>query len=349
MITDPRFAPRRNDLPWLRRRRAPKAAPPAAAAATGTSPAAAAPVSEFLAGHTHGEHHHEPTPTPTPTPTPAPAPAATPAATPAPATSSLDLDEPARPVPATPAPAAPAAPSPASSSLDLDEPATTAPAPTPPAPASSSLDLDEPARPSTPVAPAPPSSAPTRRVAPGERLILTPSEPTATLTRLQSGIGALTIEAAASDEVGDLRLGTAYELASDLEMIMQMTQGPRLAPPGSKRPVILGSRERFERVSIDLRQCRELRRMVVYAFSEGRQPLKWGGTLVVTTFGGARIEVPMDSLQGGDVAVLLSIYQVRGEFVLRAEMQSMYGDVREACRAYGYDKITWLDGRTPVE
>ena len=187
------------------------------------------------------------------------------------------------------------------------------------------------------------------RVAPGERLILTPSEPTATLTRLQTGIGALTIEAAVSDEVGDLRLGAAYELASDLEMIMQMTQGPRLAPPGSKRPVLLGSRERFERVSIDLRQCRELRRMVVYAFSEGRQPLTWGGTLVVTTFGGGRIEVPLDSLQGGDVAVLLSIYQVRGEFVLRAEMQSMYGDVREACRAYGYDKITWLDGRTPVE
>jgi hypothetical protein len=210
-------------------------------------------------------------------------------------------------------------------------------------------------RASTPIAPAPPSSAPARRrrtdvrVAPGERLILTPSEPTATLTRLQTGIGALTIEAAVSDEVGDLRLGAAYELASDLEMIMQMTQGPRLAPPGSKRPVILGSRERFERVSIDLRQCRELRRLVVYAFSEARQPLKWGGTLVVTTFGGGRIEVPLDSLQGGDLAVLLSVYQVRGEFVLRAEMQSMYGDVREACRAYGYDKITWLDGRTPVE
>ncbi len=45
----------------------------------------------------------------------------------------------------------------------------------------------------------------------------------------------------------------------------------------------------------------------------------------------------------------LSIYQVRGEFVVRAEMQTLYGDVREACRAYGYDRITWLDDRTPVE
>jgi hypothetical protein len=182
-----------------------------------------------------------------------------------------------------------------------------------------------------------------------ERVILSPADPTVTLTRLQSGIGALTVEAATSDEVGDLRLGAAYELVSDLEMIMQMTQGPRLAPPKSKRPILIGSRDRFERVGVDLRQVRQLRRLVVYAFSESRQPLKWGGTLIVTSYGGGRIEVPLDSLQGGDVAVLLSMYQVRGELVLRAEMQTLYGDVRDACRAYGYDKITWLDGRTPVE
>lgn len=170
-----------------------------------------------------------------------------------------------------------------------------------------------------------------------------------TLTRLQSGIGTLTIEAAASDAVGDLRLGCAYELASGLQMTMQMTQGSRLAPPHAKRPILLGSRDRFEKIALDLRQCRELRRLVVYAFSESRQPLQWGGTLVVTTFGGGRVEVPLESLQGGSVAVLLSIYQVRGEFVLRAEMQTLYGDVREASRAYGYDEITWLDDRTPVE
>ena len=73
------------------------------------------------------------------------------------------------------------------------------------------------------------------RVQPGERLILTPSEPTVTLTRLQSGIGALSVEAAVSDEVGDLRLGCVYELDSGLQMTMQMTQGSRLAPPHSKR------------------------------------------------------------------------------------------------------------------
>ena len=286
MITDPRFAPRRNDLPWLRRRHAPKAAVREAATSAPTPAAAPPPVAEFLAGHTHGERHRQPPPAP-------PTPPVAPVATPAQSSSSLDLDEPS-PASRT----APAPPTPSSSSLDLDEPAAAPPSAATPAPSTSSLDLDEPTPfRSTPVAPTQPSSAPARRrrtdvrVAPGERLILTPSEPTATLTRLQTGIGTLTIEAAVSDEVGDLRLGVAYELASDLEMIMQMTQGPRLAPPGSKRPVILGSRERFERVSIDLRQCRELRRMVVYAFSESRKPLTWGGTLVVTTFGGGRIEV----------------------------------------------------------
>jgi uncharacterized protein involved in tellurium resistance len=187
------------------------------------------------------------------------------------------------------------------------------------------------------------------RIKPGERFLMSPTDPTVTLTRLQSGIGTLTLEAAVSDEVGDLRLGCAYELASDLELTMQMTQGNRFAPPHSKRPVLVGGHDRFERVQVDLRQCRSLRRMIVYAFSETRQPLKWGGTLVITTFGGGRIEISLDALQGGTIAVLASIYQVRGELVIRAEMEALFGDVREAARAYGFDRISWLDDRTPVE
>lgn len=316
MITDPRFAPKRTDLPWLRRRRAQK---------SGTPVAEAPPLRDFLSGRSHGEHHHEQPTEPAPPPSRA---ASTPArAASAPASSSLDLDEPSRAAPSPPSPPA------ASTSLDLDDAEHAAP---------------------TTAAVAAPSPAPAGRayapvrVRAGERLILTPADPTVTLTRLQSAIGTLTIEAAVSDEVGDLRLGCAYELASDLELTMQMTQGERFAPPHSKRPILLGGRERFERVLIDLRQCRDLSRLVVYAFSEARQPIKWGGTLVVTTFGGARVELPLESLREGSIGVLLSIYQVRGEFVLRAEMQTLYGDVREASRAYGYDRITWLDDRTPV-
>ncbi|MCW2497260.1 hypothetical protein [Jatrophihabitans sp.] len=179
-------------------------------------------------------------------------------------------------------------------------------------------------------------------------MILTPTEPTVTLTRLQSGIGTLRIEAACSAEVGDLRLGCAYELADGTSSTVQMTQGERFAPAHSRRPVLVGGRDTFETVSIDLRQARALKRLVVYAFSEARSPLIWGGTLITTTFGGARVELPLETLQGGTVAVLQSLYVVDGEFVLRAEMQTLYGDVREAARAYGYDRITWLDDRSPV-
>lgn len=180
------------------------------------------------------------------------------------------------------------------------------------------------------------------------RVILRPVAPTVTLTRMQSGIGAVRIEAACSAEVGDLRIGCAYELVSGESGTVQLTQGNRFGPTGTKRPVLLAGRETFEHIDFDARQTRTLRRLLVYAFSEGRSPLAWGGTLITTTFGGARVELPLETLEGGAVAALQSCYVVDGELVLRAEMQTLYGDVREVVRAYGYDAITWLDDRTPV-
>jgi hypothetical protein len=250
---------------------------------------------------------------------------------------------------------------PSSSSLDLAAP--TAPTPPPPAAASSSssLDLDAPAAPIAPTAStpaavplAPPVEPPRRkrddpRVRAGSRKILTVADQTVTLTRLQSAIGTLVFEAAVSDAVGDLRIGCAYQLRSGHSSTVQLTGGNRLAPAGSRRPVIVAGHEHFARISVDLRQSVELERMAIYAFSESRAPLTWGGTLIAETFGGAKVELALESLQGGDVAMLMSLYNVRGEFVLRAEMQALNGGVREACRAYGYDRISWLDDRTPVD
>ncbi len=71
--------------------------------------------------------------------------------------------------------------------------------------------------------------------------------------------------------------------------------------------------------------------------------------MIVTTLAGAKIELPLEQLPTGEIAVLMSVYNVRGEFVLRAEMQPIVGSIRDACRAYGYDRITWLDDRTPVD
>jgi hypothetical protein len=77
--------------------------------------------------------------------------------------------------------------------------------------------------------------------------------------------------------------------------------------------------------------------------------LRWGGTLVATTLGGARIELPLDLPASGGVTVFMSVYNVNGEFVIRSEMENINGPVREACMAYGFEGITWLDDRTPVE
>ena len=187
-----------------------------------------------------------------------------------------------------------------------------------------------------------------RRVVAGEQRLLSVKEPTVTLSRVQSAVGQLGIEAVCSPEVGDLRLGAAYQLRGGASSTVQFAGGNRFAP-SSRRPVIVAGRDDYEYLRLDLRQVRDLERVVVYAFSESRRELAWGGTLVVTTFGGARVELPLETLFAGRVAVLLSIYNLHGELVVRAEMETITGDIREAARAYGYDRITWRDDRSPID
>jgi uncharacterized protein involved in tellurium resistance len=183
----------------------------------------------------------------------------------------------------------------------------------------------------------------------GHQHLLTVADPTALLTRIQSGVGMLEIEAACSPDVGDLRLGAAYELSSGHTSTVQLAANGNRFAPSSRRPVIVAGKDEFDHLRLDLRQIRELRRVAVYAFSESRTELSWGGTLVVSTSGGARIELPLENLYRGRVAVLVSLYNVDGELVIRAEMETIAGEIREAARAYGYDRITWRDDRMPVE
>jgi uncharacterized protein involved in tellurium resistance len=295
---DPRTAPARTDLPYLRHRARPRAA---------QAPPQQAAVSDFIVGRAPHPQHH-----------------------------------PAAP-PAAPAASSPPAPAPVvSSSLDLDEPTPVAPVATA-APAATAPTGRRTASPATPE-----RVYPVTRVHAGARTILTVKAPTVTLTRTQTGIGTLTFEAACSDAVGDLRLGCAYQLRSGMSSTVQSSGGNRFGPAQSRRPVIVGAHDRYERLSVDLRQCLELERLAVFAFSESRAELSWGGTLITSTYAGAKIELPLEELTG-QIAVLMSLYNVHGEFVLRAEMEPVAGSIREACRAYGYDTITWLDDRTPVD
>ena len=184
------------------------------------------------------------------------------------------------------------------------------------------------------------------RVATAGRLVLDAATPSVTLTRVQSGIGTLTIDAACSSDVGDLRLGCAYRLADGSTSVISAV-GERLAPANSRHPVLIATHEQFQRIAVDLRGVRTIERLMVYAFSESRALLDWGGTVLITTHAGARVEAPLIGLDAGSVGVLVSGYQAGGELSFWTEMLAGTS-VRDACRAFGFDDITWVDDRTPV-
>ena len=182
----------------------------------------------------------------------------------------------------------------------------------------------------------------------GRPEILAGKAPVVSLTRIQSGVGALSITAACSDAVGDLRLGCAYRFRGGLTSAVQHNSGLLIAPAGATRPILLAERAQFETVALDLRQVREVDRLLIYAFSASGCELDWGGTLTVTTSGGARLEIPMDAPKGPGVLPLATVYNVDGELVVRAEPREACPTVREVCLAFGFDRIAWLDSRTPM-
>ncbi|MBC7679651.1 MAG: hypothetical protein H7233_11780, partial [Pseudorhodobacter sp.] len=148
-----------------------------------------------------------------------------------------------------------------------------------PDPRAADLDLTTPAtRHASPVRPAPARPGPRpRRVLAGRAEVLTPRAPTVTLTRVQSGVGALVVEAACSDAVGDLRLAAAYRLADGTTGLLRHTDGATTVPATGARPILLAQRHGFERLVVDLHRVRDLDRLVVLAFSASGGPLAWGG------------------------------------------------------------------------
>ena len=168
-----------------------------------------------------------------------------------------------------------------------------------------------------------------------------------TLTRIQCGIGILTFTAAHAG-VEALHLGCAYQLRSGQSSVVQPFGGATVAPPRSARPLIIGRPGPTETLTLDLVQSRSIERLAIYAFSG--QPVQPNGsaTLVATTFAGTRVELPLDRPPSQHVTVLMSLYNLAGEFVLRAELDVIPGTVRDACAAYGFDRITWLDAHTPL-
>ncbi len=327
-VPAPENAPKREDLPYLRRRSRPKGV------AVGPSAAKNPALADFLASRsgrrdrTSGTFSRQ--------------------ARPASSSSGLDLSAPESPQPVSTPPDAdalvlgiePTGVGSGQTSLDLSA------QPVPPGHPSPGRTAA--ARPKSETSPERARVRAVARVRSGSNTVLREKAPTVTLTRLQSGVGTLTFEAVCGDAVGDLRLGCAYQLRTGHTSTVQRAEGRPVAGADSARPLIVGERGRYETIVVDLRQCQEIERLVIYGYSENGTELRWDGALVVTTFSGAKIELDLHAEPSAGVGVLLSLYNVRGEFVLRYEMEMISGSIRDACRAYGFDRITWLDAMNPV-
>lgn len=202
------------------------------------------------------------------------------------------------------------------------------------------------------------------------RVTLGGGVPAVTLSRAAAGVGATTIELAVGPTQGPVGLAGVYELWGDATApdspgspgspgstgpaarptTSVVTRDAREAPARSRRPVLLAGRDRFDRVAIDLRQVRRLRRLLLVVRRPVGVPmtLPWAGALVVTTHAGARVDVPLEPIGAAPAAAALAIYQVDGELVLRAAARPA-GSLREAAQAFGFEAITWLDDHTPLQ
>ncbi|WP_028048647.1 hypothetical protein [Cellulomonas sp. URHD0024] len=342
-VLDPANARPRTDLPWLRRRSVRPQVP--APAAVRPSSASVPVLASDVAG-TSLDLFGSAAPA---------APRVTPPTTPT-STTSLDLSGPATPeVPTTTSldlrpPAAPGA-----TPLDLSRPAAP---PVPAPPTTTSLDLSSPAPADEPTRPARRRPSAENgdvvlgylpdRVTAERGAVLTAKRPTLALTRVQSGVGALDVHVTVPQSVGDLRLAFAYRLRTGESSVLDAAAGRTLAPSGSRRPVATATSERRQTLRVDLRQVRELDRLLVLAYSATGAALAWAGALTVTTTGGARVDVPLLSAPFAGVLVVMSVLNVDGQLVLRAENELIPGALKNACTAYGFADITWVDARTPL-
>ncbi|WP_203938420.1 hypothetical protein [Spirilliplanes yamanashiensis] len=204
------------------------------------------------------------------------------------------------------------------------------------APAGTSLELSP--RPAAPTAPAAPAFVP-RRPSPDGATVLTRRRPTVLLNRLQSAIGALRIQGLWPPH--SARLGCAFQLHSGRCTVVWPG-----GVPGRVDPLTLTANGESQTVTLDLLRCRELDRAILVAACDSAVP--WTGTLLLTTYGGSRVEVPLDGPPAPGVLVLMSLYNLSGEYVVRAEWEHIAGSMRDAATAYGFDRISWYDGDTAI-
>ncbi|MGQ0616593.1 MAG: hypothetical protein ACT4PW_06310 [Acidimicrobiia bacterium] len=169
--------------------------------------------------------------------------------------------------------------------------------------------------------------------------------PTITLSRAQSGIGALSFTLVRPSTAGDLALGCMYQVRTGAEAVLQPHEGDVAAPVAGHLPLVRTKvNPDGQTVTMDLRQVPALRRALLYGFSPSGASIDWSGLIVVTTHGGARLEVPVTGRSSRGASALITVYNVAGELVLRSEMETFRGSPQRAAEAFGY-RLHWIDGR----
>lgn len=158
------------------------------------------------------------------------------------------------------------------------------------------------------------------------------------LTRIQSAAGKLTVSPALG--AGEhLDLACAMQTREHGESIVLSTLNRQ--GPDPRRPLV---RCGGQGVEVDLRRIHSFIRLLVI----GITPQLPGGTLVVTTYGGSRMEIPLPTTRTLGAQALLTAYVVQGRLVLRAELDPFSGTLQQVCGAYGYSDLTWRDAATPL-
>ncbi|MEU8664945.1 hypothetical protein [Actinoplanes philippinensis] len=184
--------------------------------------------------------------------------------------------------------------------------------------------------------------APVRRTTPDQPVTLTPAMPTAVLTRVQSGVGRLEAVVHWSRPAAGWLI-VACQTSDRVQHVLTPADAP-LATAGGVRADHRGD---TPRLLVDLLHIGRLDRLLLAVTPNG-PPRPLEGALTISTYGGGRAGIPVAVPASPGVAVLATLFNVHGELVIRAEHDPVGGTLQDACRAYGYDRITWRDAHTPL-
>lgn len=173
----------------------------------------------------------------------------------------------------------------------------------------------------------------------GERRLMAGNDAVVALTRVQSGIGVLEVSLSVPD-LDNHKIALAYECCAKKQYVLgydrERNQGDH--------PFTLS---RSGRLLVDLRRVRSLRRFLV-SVSACSSSVRWTGAAVVSTLGGARLEVPLGHPGPHENLALLTGYNVDGQLVVRAEDDPQDVPLKRLCEDYGYTKVGWRDDRHPL-